>query len=462
MKQIYAALLISSAPLLARAQNITNVTFNPSTIHECQYVSLTLFGNYPSPNYVPSFYTFDPVTFTLSWYADGTGTAPVTNFTEPVPPLGPWDAGTYNFTARLVLNSVEVDTWTTTVTVLPSVQHDPGQEAFVSVCNTGPTISLLSLLGGTPDPGGQWVDPFGANHSNNFVPGTDPAGIWIYQFMAPLPCYTDTLTELFLDYFPNNDPGISTTTSICASSAPVNLFTVLLGTPMAGGTWTGPGGAFSGVYDPAVNVSGVYTYSVPGLSGCPNPTATVTVTETSTSNAGTGGPGEICVNDTSALLNQFLTGSPLQNGTWYDPIGFNFGPWNATFNATEDLVGTYKYIQAAAGCVADTALVVVSLVSTPDCFVGVNEWAAGIQRFEVMPNPSEGEVTIALELIDRTASCHLEILNASGQRVMVEDLALKGSRSLRRSLALGAWPKGVYVVRLLTDTGSAVRRVVLR
>jgi hypothetical protein len=83
------------------------------------------------------------------------------------------------------LNGVLVDTWTTSLTVLPQTQHDPGMDTFTSVCDAGPPVNLLTLLDGTPDPGGQWYDPFGVAHSSTFVPGVDQAGGWLYQFAAP-------------------------------------------------------------------------------------------------------------------------------------------------------------------------------------------------------------------------------------------------------------------------------------
>jgi hypothetical protein len=143
----------------------------------------------------------------------------------------------------------------------------------------------------------------------------------------------------------------------------VDLFGLLFGTPDPGGTWTAPGGgSFSGVYDPLVDDPGIYTYTVPGVAPCPDPSATITVTEGTSNQAGTGSAAEVCSDLTSVPLSDYLSGSPQQTGSWTDPFGFPFGPYTATFNAQLDIPGTYMYIVNNGICPPDTAFVDVSLI----------------------------------------------------------------------------------------------------
>lgn len=355
--------------LASQAQNLNNVLFNPASIHECEFVNLTVLGNYPSPNYTFDFYSFDPGTFTFVFYATGVGNSPQTNFSEPIPPLGPWEPGTYLFTAQLNLNGTVVDTWTTNLTVLPQVQHDPGIDTFAEVCNTGSPYPLVTLLDGTPQSGGQWLDPNGVPHGPNLTPGLDPAGVWIYQFLAPLPCHTDTIAQLFLAYLPNNSAGFDGVASVCSTDPPIALIDHLFGTPTPGGTWTGPSPT-TGNYDPATMTPGVYTYTVPGIPPCSGPSATVTVSEMTPNNAGTGSDGQVCADVTNVLLNTYLSGGPQTTGSWVDPLGFPFGGYNATFNAQEDFVGTYLYIVNNGTCPADTAFVTMSLIANNTAGIG--------------------------------------------------------------------------------------------
>jgi surface protein len=63
--------------------------------------------------------------------------------------------------------------------------------------------------------------------------------------------------------------------STCSNGATVNLFDSLNGTPDTGGTWSPALASGTGVFDPAVDVEGTYTYSV---TGCGTNTAVVVVT----------------------------------------------------------------------------------------------------------------------------------------------------------------------------------------
>ena len=456
-----ALLLIATA---AKPQSVTNVNFNPSTIYECSFINVNIFGTYPNGSYVPSFYLFDVTgsVMTLTWNADGTGSGAGTPFNEPVPPLGPWTAGTYTFVVNLVLNGVQSATYSEPVTVLPAPTNDPGMDTFVSICNAGPSIPLITLMDGTPTPGGQWIDPFGNNHSPTFVPGIDQQGVWLYSFDVQPPCL-DTSAQLFISYLPNNDPGISNFVAICVGATPVDLFTVLLGSPQTGGTWTGPGGSpFNGTYNPAVHNSGPYTYSVPGLMPCPDPFAVVTVTEIGPSNAGTGGLAEICFNDTGIALNGFLSGGPLQDGTWYDPLGFNFGGWNALFHVATDFLGNYSYTQTVPGCPSATAVVTVSIVSTPNCYVSVSELTAGVSHFVVAPNPTLGSLAIEIAFDRNGDKAELTLLNAAGQMVDRQWISQRTGTMHRQVLDLREQPKGLYLLQVRTDMGITSRQVVLQ
>ncbi len=63
---------------------------------------------------------------------------------------------------------------------------------------------------------------------------------------------------------------------MCATSPSQDLFTVLGGTPQTGGVWSPALVSGTGVFNPAVDTAGVYTYTVTGT--CTSVSSIVTVT----------------------------------------------------------------------------------------------------------------------------------------------------------------------------------------
>ncbi|MCB9170173.1 MAG: hypothetical protein H6594_07475 [Flavobacteriales bacterium] len=72
---------------------------------------------------------------------------------------------------------------------------DAGSNGTAAICeNAGPT-DLLPYLGGTPDPGGSWMDPNGQAHSGILMPTSDPSGLYTYTVAGIPPC-TDASAAL--------------------------------------------------------------------------------------------------------------------------------------------------------------------------------------------------------------------------------------------------------------------------
>ncbi|MBL7952653.1 MAG: T9SS type A sorting domain-containing protein, partial [Flavobacteriales bacterium] len=73
--------------------------------------------------------------------------------------------------------------------------------------------------------------------------------------------------------------GASSTLTICATGASVNLRNQLNGSPQTGGTWSGPSTVLNDTYDPVSMSAGTYTYTVTGTGGCSDASAQVVVSE---------------------------------------------------------------------------------------------------------------------------------------------------------------------------------------
>ena len=468
MTRISNLLLTLVVAATVQAQTITNVVLSPATPTECDLVDINVVGTYPSSNFAASSFSLNVVGSTIELVyraaSSGIGSPVITPFNEPLPPGGPWIAGNYQLVATLELitnggnDTNVVDMYNGTVTVLPEPVPDPGVDGFHTICNVGPDIPLISLLGGTPDTWGEWLDPFGQPHGPDLVPGQDPAGLYTYLFDQNPPC-SDTLSQVVISYLPNNDPGMGGPYSICETGSPVDLFTVLTGGPDMGGTWTGPNGtSFNGTYDPATNASGAYTYTVPGIAPCDDPFAVIDVLEVEVPEAGTGGTALVCETDTAFVLYSVLSGAPT-NGKWIDPLGFNIGTGtNVVFNAMTNFPGQYAYVVEAPPCAADSAYVVVTVDPLP-CGIGIEETDPNVAGFTLMPNPTDGLLGYDVQLMDKDPVARLEVVDPRGG--VVRTVSLAGSPAERGQVDLSELARGTYLVRLLTSTGATVQRVVL-
>jgi gliding motility-associated-like protein len=172
--------------------------------------------------------------------------------------------------------------------------------------------------------------------------------------------------------------GLDTKTSVCdipnATSQTVDLFGLLDGSPIAGGTWTdddlsqGLDSATGILNAQLIRKSGFYrfTYTVSGVPGCTDNSATITVAIGGY--PGVSGPtGAACTDANAYDLFHVFNGaflSPQSNGKWYnntkgEPVV------GSTINPKELGVGTYQFtysfpaIGDCAGPVSSTVFVTV-------------------------------------------------------------------------------------------------------
>ncbi|MFT4600633.1 MAG: hypothetical protein ACI857_000809, partial [Arenicella sp.] len=80
--------------------------------------------------------------------------------------------------------------------------------------------------------------------------------------------------------------GIDGSITFCASDPSSDLFAELTGLPDGGGTWAPALNSGTGVFDPGIDASGVYTYTVTNGCGSDDATVAVTVNALPTVNAG--------------------------------------------------------------------------------------------------------------------------------------------------------------------------------
>lgn len=240
--------------------------------------------------------------------------------------------------------------------VIENQAPDAGLDNSVDLCTSDAPIDLFTLLGPNADAGGTWTLPGGAPFSGTFNPAVDPAGPCIYLVAGVAPC-VDVTATVTVNVVAAQDPGADASVTVCGSGTAFNLTDSLGGTPVAGGSWTAPGGAaHSDVFDPAVDANGIYTYTVAGGTAC-EATATVTVAvQVPAANAGV--DQALCIGDTVQLAatggTTFLwsPSATLSDVNIADPLAFPLATTTYTVSVTDGL-----------GCIAlDSMVVTVNLL----------------------------------------------------------------------------------------------------
>ncbi|MBL7939988.1 MAG: gliding motility-associated C-terminal domain-containing protein [Flavobacteriales bacterium] len=272
--------------------------------------------------------------------------------------------GVYTYT---VDGATPCDDATAQVTVIVNGAPDAGENGVISVCSSSPPFSLFGELGGSPDAGGVWTNPAGQVVGVNFNPATSAPGVYKYRIQGAAPCASDSATvTVFVNTAPN--AGISTVTQICSSSGPVTLVDLLGGTPGPGGAWTFSATEHGPVFDPAVDVSGAYVYTVVGITPCANAVAQVQITLVPEPNAGIDGAIAACLGATDIALAGGLSGTPNAGGTWNDDDGTGELS-DGVLDGSSLAPGTYHFTYVVSGvgpCDDDSAVVTVEIVADLD------------------------------------------------------------------------------------------------
>lgn len=151
-----------------------------------------------------------------------------------------------------------------------------------TVICTGNIVDLFDRIPGNPEPGGTWTLPDGTTFTGTimFDPATSAPGVYKYEFIKTCDGISKNFPVL-LDVSVQQGPnaGANSNQSYCTTDAIVDLSTLLGSGVTPGGNW-----AFNGVtrananLNPATDVSGSYTYTIPASGVCEESTATITVT----------------------------------------------------------------------------------------------------------------------------------------------------------------------------------------
>lgn len=238
---------------------------------------------------------------------------------------------------------------------------EAGFDSAIDICSTASLTNIFNAIPGLPDSGGTWA-PALASGTSLFDPAVDNPGVYTYTVAGTPACATDS-SELTITVTTQPDPGQDGNLVLCNTDAAINLFSSLNGTPENGGTWTPVLASGTGMFNPAVDLSGTYTYTIPALNSCPAVSAAITVTVNTAANAGLDNSADLCSTGAPIDLNTLLLGTPDAGGTWTPALNSGTG----VFNPAIDIAGTYTYtVTGDAPCVDDSAQLILTITTSPD------------------------------------------------------------------------------------------------
>lgn len=154
------------------------------------------------------------------------------------------------------------------------------EDTDVTICSNE-TINLFEAITGNPGENGTWTVPAGGTPLNNdvFDPAINTAGEYIYEFTKDCNSTPTTIpvkinVMVVQAAFAGNDVSYST----CINANSTDLFSLLGTNVTTGGTWTPALTSGTSIFDPSVDVSGIYTYRIDANGPCESVFARVTVT----------------------------------------------------------------------------------------------------------------------------------------------------------------------------------------
>ncbi|MCA0350188.1 MAG: gliding motility-associated C-terminal domain-containing protein [Bacteroidetes bacterium] len=314
-----------------------------------------------------------PATITFTGTPNSIVTYNINGATNQTITLNATGTATINntFSANTVINIVSVATTgtpscvnttpssVTITTVEPPVAGV--SPSPINLCVNSPSIDLFTLLGATAQAGGTWSPPLDSG-SGIFNPAVDVSNTYTYTVIGNPLCPPATVSvQVTVNPIPN--AGTDGNLFICSNQNSVDLFNSLTGSPQTGGTWSPPLNSGTGIFNPAVDVSGTYTYTIVGISPCVDDTANVIVTVIPGPEAGNNGSVSLCLNSAPQDLFLLLGPNAQAGGTWSPPLNSGTGVFDPSVDAAAD----YTYTLTGPNpCDNDEATISVSIDPIPD------------------------------------------------------------------------------------------------
>ena len=315
-----------------------------------------------------------------------------------------------------------------------------------------------------------WSGPNGYNSTvqNPSVVNVQPNQSGVYTVTTTLSGCGAVSSSVSVTVLPRpNTALVSAAQTLCVPSA-----LTLTGTNLANATlsWAGPGGFTASGSTFTINTTslasaGAYTYTVSNSCGTSWKTVNVSMSSGTQVN-GTVHPNPICTGAPLYMQAGLITGSTYN---WSGPSGFNVNGPNASRSQVTTLMGgNYTLTVNVPGCgvITQTFPVVVNTCrdaseeteTTEETIVAEELKSFNLQ---VYPNPTEGMTTVTLTGL-QTEDSYLAVFDLLGHQVLVPGRITTSSGTKSWELDFREIAKGVYFVKLNTEAGEKVERIVVR
>ncbi len=371
------ALLGNLVTIDGLAQGTYNFTYDVDAIGTCDDVNVTvsiIINDIVAPTATASQVFCDAATIadlvatgnSIQWYADASGGTPLDITTALT------NGEDYYATQTDASTNCESSARTQVDVVINITPNAGGPNATAVVaCNTNTSIDLFTALDGTQDTVGNWNndDSVGSLTGNNFDATGVTAGTYsfTYTVSALAPCVDDSQTITITIEEPLSTGTDGAPLSLCSDNATVDLFTQLGGTPDTGGTWMPALASGTGVFDPAVDASGTYIYTL--SNSCGTVSSDIVVTVTQAPDAGENNTATICVVDGLTDLFTLLGGTPDALGSWSPMLTSGTG----VFDPATDNAGIYTYtVTAMSPCSPDATAQIEVIVEDTQPVVAID------------------------------------------------------------------------------------------
>lgn len=308
------------------------VTFNSGIFDsECTYIitdcnGVQVFSDGPNPTtgVVFQYAHGNPTSYTYSW----TPTTGLSNPNSADPEVTISGQITYTLTVFPTGHPLcfSVDQ----VTINISNANSAGIDAAAAFCSVDPIVDMFTLLGGTPDVGGNWLDGNLVATSNMYDPASNITDVYAYV-VGTLGC-SDTA---FIDVSVGAPFVLSVPSdTIVCENGQLNLFINAsggFGAPYTE-TWS-QGLVGNGPFLLSPTIGQCYDVFVTDGNGCISPTETICVNLNPPIIATANGVDSICIGDQGQLVSS--------------AIGGNSGPYNYSWEAGGMVQGTTDQISVS-------------------------------------------------------------------------------------------------------------------